>query len=67
MKKVFGFILIGLGVIVIFKMFSSGDFKSGYEIIGGLIGIILVTFLPGYFLIRNKKKFHDADSKEETK
>ena len=63
MKKTFGYVLIGVGVVALFKMFTSDSFHGGVEIFGGLIGASLFTFLPGYFLVRNKKNFHEPDSK----
>lgn len=30
------------------------------ELAGGLIGVILVTFLPAYFLLRNKKNDNNS-------
>jgi hypothetical protein len=53
MKKVLGIILIGVGVITLPKVFSL----DGLETLGGLIGVSLVTFLPAYFLLREKNNF----------
>ena len=66
MKKVFGFLLIGLGIVTLISGLSGGTFIGGYEILGGIIGISLICFLPAYFLLRDKKKFVDAnkDSKQ---
>lgn len=52
MKKVFGIILIIVGLICLPKVFTP----SVPGTIGGLIGISLVSFLPAYFLLRNKKE-----------
>ena len=65
MKKIFGIILIGLGIVSFIKMFGSGNFNGGDEILGGIIGITLLSFLPAYFLMRDKKKFEQVD-KDET-
>lgn len=51
MKKVFGIILIIVGLICLPKVFTP----SVPETIGGLTGISLVSFLPAYFLLREKK------------
>lgn len=52
MKKVFGIILIVVGVICLPQVFTP----SVPETIGGLMGIGIVTFLPAFFLLRNKKE-----------
>lgn len=57
MKKVFGIIFVVVGLICLPQAFTP----SVPETIGGLIGVSLVTFLPAYFLLRNKK--NDNDSK----
>lgn len=54
MKKVFGIILILAGLITLPQVFSH---TSGIaEAFGGLMGVSLVSFLPAYFLIRNKRE-----------
>ena len=58
MKKVFGIIFVVVGLICLPQAFTP----SAPETIGGLIGVSLVTFLPAYFLIRNKKS--DDNSKQ---
>ena len=55
MKKVFGIIFLVVGLICLPQVFTS----SAPETIGGLIGVSLVTFLPAYFLLRNKKDNND--------
>jgi len=62
MKKVFGIILIIVGFITILKYFFSHDDVVGYEIIGVIIGITIVTFLPAYFLMKSKKKVQDSNA-----
>lgn len=52
MKKVFGIILVIVGLVCLPQAFTP----SVPETIGGLIGVSLVTFLPAYFLLRNNKK-----------
>jgi hypothetical protein len=51
MKKVFGNILIIVGFVCLPHVITP----SFPETIGGLIGVSLVTFLPAFFLLRNKK------------
>ena len=58
MKKVFGIIFVVVGLICLPQAFTP----SAPETIGGLIGVSLVTFLPAYFLLRNKK--NDDNSKQ---
>ena len=59
MKKIFGFILIGLGIVTLIKGLPTAH--GGAEAFGMLIGVSLFCFLPAYFLLRNKTKLHDAD------
>ena len=63
MKKVFGFFLIGLGILTVILGISNGLFDSVPGAIGVLIGVSLITFLPAYFLLRTKKKFINPDDK----
>jgi hypothetical protein len=51
MKKVFGNILLIVGFVCLPHVITP----SFPETIGGLIGVSLVTFLPAFFLLRNKK------------
>lgn len=51
MKKIFGIILLVVGFVCLPQVFTP----SVPETIGGLIGVSLVTFLPAFFLLRNKK------------
>lgn len=51
MKKVFGVILIIVGVVCIPQVIGTG----GADSTGALIGVSLVTFLPAYFLLRTNK------------
>lgn len=51
MRKVFGIILIVVGLVAIMKALPS---SSGFEAFGAIIGVSIVTFLPAYFLIRKK-------------
>ena len=51
MKKIFGFFFLVVGFICLPKAFTP----SFPETVGGLIGVSLVTFLPAFFLLRNKK------------
>ncbi len=51
MKKVFGIIFLVVGFVCLLQVFVP----SFPETIGGLIGFSLVTFLPVFFLLRNKK------------
>lgn len=51
MKKVFGIILIVVGLVCLPQIVVP----NVAETIGGLIGVSLVSFLPAYFLLRNKK------------
>jgi hypothetical protein len=51
MKKVFGIILLIVGFVCLPQVITP----SLPETIGGLIGVSLVTFLPAFFLLRNKK------------
>lgn len=50
MKKVFGIILIVVGLVCLPQIATP----SAAGTIGGLIGVSLVTFLPAYFLLRKK-------------
>lgn len=52
MKKVFGIILIVVGLVCLPQIVAP----NAAETIGGLIGVSLVTFLPAYFLLRKKKE-----------
>lgn len=52
MRKVFGIILIIVGLVAIMKALPS---SSGFEAIGAIIGVSIVTFLPAYILIRKRK------------
>ena len=52
MKKVFGIIFLVVGFVCLPQVFTP----SFHETVGGLIGVSLVTFLPAFFLLRNKKK-----------
>lgn len=56
MRKVFGIILIVVGLVAIMKALPS---SSGFEALGAIIGVSIVAFLPAYFLLRKSK------SKEE--
>ncbi|MGM9839297.1 MAG: hypothetical protein ACI307_04430 [Sodaliphilus sp.] len=56
MKKVFGIILIMVGLICFPRVFTP----NAPKLAGGLIGVILVTFLPVYFLLRNKKNDNNS-------
>jgi hypothetical protein len=59
MKKVFGIILIVVGIVCLPQVIAP----SSAETIGGFLGVSLVTFLPAFFLLRSKK---DAkESKQE--
>lgn len=58
MKTVFGVILIIVGLISLFRYPNLG--RSGAETFGALLGVGLITFLPGILLIR-------SDNKEKTK
>ena len=51
MKKIFGIIFLVVGFVCLPQVFSP----SFPETVGGLIGVSLVTFLPAFFLLRNKK------------
>ena len=57
MKKVLGIILIIVGIVCLPQAFTP----SAPETIGGLIGISLITFLPAFFLLRNKKDENDEN------
>lgn len=52
MKKVFGILLIVVGLISFVKCISP----SVPETIGAFIGLVLFIFLPAYFLLRGSKK-----------
>lgn len=54
MKKIFGIILIIIGIITLFSYPNFG--KDGAETVGALFGISLVTFLPAYLLISSENK-----------
>jgi hypothetical protein len=51
MKKIFGIILIVVGIFTLPKVFSTNGFAS----VGGLVGVGLITFLPAYFLLKKGK------------
>jgi len=51
MKTIIGIGLIILGLVTLFRYPNLG--VSGAETIGAIIGIGLVTFLPGILLIRS--------------
>ena len=57
MKKVLGIILRIVGSVCMPQAFTP----SAAETIGGLIGISLITFLPAFFLLRNKKDENDEN------
>ena len=59
MKKVFGIILIVVGIVCLPQVIAP----SSAETIGGLLGVSLVTFLPAYFLLRSKKDTEDPNQK----
>ena len=60
MRKVFGIILIGLGIVTLLR---GGDiYHTLPGTIGGLIAVTGLCFLPAYFLLRKKKKFHENDN-----
>jgi hypothetical protein len=61
MKKVLGIILIIVGIVCLPQAFTP----SAPETIGGLIGISLITFLPAFFLLRNKKDENENDEKNQ--
>jgi len=50
MKKVFGIILIVVGLVCLPQVIMPNAAGT----IGGLIGVSLVSFLPAYFLLRGK-------------
>lgn len=52
MKKVFGILLIILGIVTFVRCISPNFWES----LGAFIGVSLICFLPSYFLLRNKKK-----------
>lgn len=54
MKKAIGIGLIILGIISLFRYPNLG--ADAAETIGVLIGAGLITFLPGYLLIRSANK-----------
>lgn len=62
MKKIFGIILIIIGLICIPQVFSP----SAAETIGGLIGVSLFTFLPAYFLLRRNSKANKIAENQST-
>ena len=45
--------------------YSQAFTPSAPETIGGLIGISLITFLPAFFLLRNKKDENENDEKNQ--
>lgn len=51
MKKFFGIIFLVVGFACLPQVLTP----SFPGTIGGIIGISLVTFLPAFFLLRNKK------------
>ena len=51
MKKFFVIFFLVVGFVCLPKAFTP----SFPETVGGLIGVSLVTFLPAFFLLRNKK------------
>lgn len=54
MKKVLGIILIVVGLITLPQVFTSTS--DAIEAVGAFIGVSIVTFLPAFFLLRNKKE-----------
>lgn len=52
MKKFFGILFLVWGIVCIPGVFSP----SPAEMIGRMIGLTLITFLPAYFLLRRKGK-----------
>ena len=63
LKIIFGVLLIITGLMCLPKVFTP----DVYETIGGIIGVTLVTFLPAYFLLRNKKKEEKNENQSITK
>ena len=53
MHKVFGIILIVVGLVAIMKALPS---SSGFEALGAIIGVFIVTFLPAYFKPRKRNQ-----------
>lgn len=60
MKKAFGILLIIVGIVCLPSVIAPGV----AETIGRLIGDVLVTFLPAYFLLRSGKKKQEEDGQE---
>jgi hypothetical protein len=56
MKTLFGIGLIIFGIITFFRYISIYGTPNFYELIGAIIGIGLVSFLPGILLIRSDNK-----------
>jgi uncharacterized membrane protein YjjP (DUF1212 family) len=54
MKNAIGIGLIILGIITLFRYPNLG--ADGAETFGAIIGVGLITFLPGYLLIRSANK-----------
>jgi hypothetical protein len=65
MKKVFGFILLGVGIVSLIKVSDTGAYSTGAGILGALIGALLFCGLPAYFLLRSKKEYHKEDDKNQ--
>lgn len=56
MKTLFGIGLIIFGIITFFRYISTYGTPNFYELIGAIIGIGLVSFLPAILLIRSDFK-----------
>lgn len=56
MKTLFGIGLIIFGIITFFRYLSTFGTPNFYEAIGAIIGIGLVSFLPGILLIKSDNK-----------
>ena len=56
MKTLFGIGLIIFGIITFFRYLSTFGTPNFYEAIGAIIGIGLVSILPGILLIRSDNK-----------
>lgn len=62
MKRTFGVCFLVFGFVMVFQIFTLDTFRGGApSIIGGLISVILICFLPAYLLMRKKKEFHNGD------
>ncbi|MDR3261247.1 MAG: hypothetical protein LBT78_05360 [Tannerella sp.] len=64
MRQIFGVIWVGVGLVAFVQMLAGG--AMGYELLGAFTGLVIFFLIPGYFLLRKKKKkeFYEGDKED---